>query len=137
MFTQLRQMGMNDRRYKYNTDGILKANDLSALEILLTEVSSEYGSNDTAKNSFGHHKAMFGTLAMLRTLAQSNEKASFKAFSKLKVHFLHAHSKHWSMSTPASGIYVMNKEQRVEAPVRFPKRTSLPCHSFRSLKPSV
>ncbi|KAI8380236.1 hypothetical protein BD560DRAFT_323901, partial [Blakeslea trispora] len=27
--------------------------------------------------------------------------------------------RHWSMSTKAPGIYVMNKEQRVDVPVRF------------------
>lgn len=93
MTIQLKQKGMNDRRYKYNADGTLRANDLSSSEILLTEVSSGYGSNDASKISFDHYKAMFGMLAMIRTLAQLYDKASFKTFSNVKIHFLHAHGK--------------------------------------------
>lgn len=93
MTIQLKQKGMNDRRYKYNADGTLRANDLSATEILLTEVSSGYGSNDAGKISFDHYKAMFGMLAMIRTVALLYDKVSFNTFTKLKIHFLHAHGK--------------------------------------------
>ncbi|KAI9313576.1 hypothetical protein BX666DRAFT_1864022 [Dichotomocladium elegans] len=126
---------MNDRRYKYNADGTLRANDLSSPEILLTEVSSGYGSNDAGKISFDHYKAMFGMLAMMRTLAQLYDKASFKTFSNVKIHFLHAHGhsiRHWSMSTQAPGLYIMNKEQRVDVPIRFSEKdiTLLPFICF-------
>ena len=93
MTIQLKQKGMNDGRYKYNADGTLVVNDHSAIEILLTEVSSGYGSNEAGKISFDHYKAMFGMLAMIRTAAQLYDKASFKTFTKLKIHFLHAHGK--------------------------------------------
>ena len=91
MTTQLKQKGMNDGRYKYNADGTLIVNNFSAIEILLTEVSSGYGSNETGKISFDHYKAMFGMLAMIRTVAQLYDKVSFNTFTKLKIHFLHAH----------------------------------------------
>jgi hypothetical protein len=39
MTAQLKQKGIDDRRFKYNADGIIKANDFSAPEILLTGVS--------------------------------------------------------------------------------------------------
>lgn len=94
----------------------------SAIEILLTEVSSGYGSNEACKISFDHHKAMFGKLAMIQTVAHLCEKASFNTFAKLKIHFLHAHGnsiRHWSMSTRAPGIYIMTNEQRVNVPVSF------------------
>ncbi|KAG0928310.1 hypothetical protein G6F57_013565 [Rhizopus arrhizus] len=122
MTTQLKQKGMNDGRYKYNTDGTLIVNNFSAIEILLTEVSSGYGSNEAGKISFDHYKAMFGMLAMIQTVAQLYDKVSFNTFTKLKIHFLHAHGnfiRHWSMSTQAPGIYIMTKEQRVNVPISF------------------
>lgn len=93
MTIQLKQKGMNDGRYKYNADGTLIVNDLYAIEILLTEVLSGYGSNEADKISFDHYKAMFGMLAMLRTVAQLFDKVSFNTFTQLKIHFLHAHGK--------------------------------------------
>ncbi|KAI9248502.1 hypothetical protein BDA99DRAFT_542486 [Phascolomyces articulosus] len=41
---------------------------------------------------------------------------SFETFSKLKLHFAHTRNqviRHWTMSTPAPGLYIMNKEQKV------------------------
>ncbi|KAI9496385.1 hypothetical protein BDB00DRAFT_758338, partial [Zychaea mexicana] len=90
---QLQQSGMKDGRYHYNADGVLRADEFLNMEILLTEVSNGYGSNNSGKSSFDHYKAMFGMLAMLRTLAQKYSKASFNTFQKLKVHFLHGHGK--------------------------------------------
>ncbi|KAI9004826.1 hypothetical protein CLU79DRAFT_782583 [Phycomyces nitens] len=125
MTAQLQLKGINDHRYKYNSDGTLKANDFAYAEILLTEVSSGYGSNNAGKISFDHYKAMFGMLAMVRTVALGYNNASFNAFTKLKIHFLHAHGRsirHWTMSTPAPGIYIMTKEQRVDVPVSFSEK---------------
>ncbi|KAI8080500.1 hypothetical protein BDF21DRAFT_339618 [Thamnidium elegans] len=93
MTIQLKQKGMNDGRYKYNAGGMLIVNDLSAIEILLTEVSSGYGSNEAGKISFDHYKAMFGMLAMIRTVAQLYDKVSFNTLTKVKIHFMHAHGK--------------------------------------------
>ncbi|KAI7880819.1 uncharacterized protein EV154DRAFT_540078 [Mucor mucedo] len=126
---------MNDGRYKYNADGTLIVNNFSAIEILLTEVSSGYGKNEAGKISFDHHKAMFGMLAMIRTVAQLCETASINTFAKLKIHFLHAHGtaiRHWSMSTQAPGIYIMIKEQRVDVPISFSEKdiTILPFICF-------
>lgn len=81
MTIKLKQKGMNDGRYKYNADGTLIVNDLCAIEILLTEVSSGYSSNEADKVSFDHHKAMFGMLAMLRTVSQLFDKVSFNTFT--------------------------------------------------------
>ncbi|KAG0171798.1 hypothetical protein DFQ28_004777 [Apophysomyces sp. BC1034] len=104
---------------RYYADGIMK---LNGFEFLLTEVSSGYNSADKSKVSFDHYKAVFGMLAMLKTLAQQFSQATFGTFSKVKVHFVHAHGtafRYWSMSTPAKGVYVMVKEQRVVVPVEF------------------
>ncbi|KAI9006246.1 hypothetical protein CLU79DRAFT_806658 [Phycomyces nitens] len=116
---------MNDHRYKYNADGTLKANDFAYAEILLTEVSSGYVSNNAGKIIFDHYKAMFGMLAMIRTVALGYNNASFNAFTKLKIHFLHGNGRsirHWTMSTPAPGIYIMTKEQRVDVPISFSEK---------------
>ncbi|KAI9488790.1 hypothetical protein BDB00DRAFT_771874 [Zychaea mexicana] len=124
MTTQLKLKGLNNGHYKYNADGIIKDNQ-SDLEILLTEVSSAFGSNEVGKISFDHYKAMFGQLSMLRTVAHIYEYASFNTFKKLKVHFLHGHGtaiRHWSMSVQSPGIFVMNKEQKVEVPVKFAQK---------------
>ncbi|KAI9496390.1 hypothetical protein BDB00DRAFT_881992 [Zychaea mexicana] len=113
---------MADGRYHYNADGVLRADEFLNMEILLTEVSNGYGSNNSGKSSFDHYKAMFGMLAMLRTLAQKYSKASFNTFQKLKVHFLHGHGyaiRHWSI------VFVMHKEQCVEVPVNFSEKNEL------------
>lgn len=54
MTTQLKQKGIDDRRFKYNADGVVKASDFSASEILLTEISSGFNLNDKRKTSFDH-----------------------------------------------------------------------------------
>lgn len=93
MTTQLKNKGMTDGRYKYNVDGLIYANDSSGLEILLTEVSSGYGSGNGSKVSFDHYKAMFGMLSMMRTIAQTYNEGTFNTFKKLKIHFLHGHGR--------------------------------------------
>ncbi|KAG1451682.1 hypothetical protein G6F55_009062 [Rhizopus delemar] len=89
MTTQLKNKGLIYGRYKYQADDLICADDLSGLEILLTEVSSGYGSGDDSKASFDYYKAMFGMLSMMRTIAQKYNKDTFDTFSNLKVHFLH------------------------------------------------
>ncbi|KAL7322607.1 hypothetical protein PS15p_211586 [Mucor circinelloides] len=68
MTVQLQDQRMTDGSPKYNADGKIMVEDLST-EILLFEVSSSYGENSKDKTSFEHHKAMFGLLAMIRTIA--------------------------------------------------------------------
>ncbi|CEP16520.1 hypothetical protein [Parasitella parasitica] len=104
--------------------------DLST-EILLSEVSSSYGENSKGKTSFDHHKAMFGLLAMLRTIASLYKYGSFETFSRLKLYFVHTHDRairHWTMSTPVPGVYVMNKEQRVGVIDEFRKQKNNTVH---------
>lgn len=143
MTFQLKEGGLVDRRYKYNADGIISTNS-HTLEILLAEVSNGYGSNDQNKISFDHNKAMFGMLAMIKTIAQKYEQAQLSTFKKLKVHFLHGFGRrsylslqslfikkllllgqgvrHWSLSMQISNVFLMIKEQRVEVPVRFDEK---------------
>ncbi|KAI9008919.1 hypothetical protein CLU79DRAFT_799969 [Phycomyces nitens] len=116
MTSQLKQKGINDRRFKYNADGIIKAN------VCVCVLSFGSNSNDKGKSSFDHYKAMFGMLAIIRTLVQLYSKASFDVFSMIKIHYLVAQDstiRHWTMSTQAPWVNVMNKEQRVEVPATF------------------
>ncbi|KAI8880635.1 hypothetical protein K501DRAFT_190942 [Backusella circina FSU 941] len=122
MSLQLKEQGLNGARYKYKADGVICVEEYQDLEILLTEVSNSFGSKDSGKISFDHYKAMFGLLAMLRTIAQKYRGGSFDTFKTLKVHFIHAKGtalRHWSMSIQAPGVYLMTKEQRVDVPVKF------------------
>ncbi|ORX48590.1 hypothetical protein DM01DRAFT_252525 [Hesseltinella vesiculosa] len=122
MTNQLKIQGLNDGRFKYNADGTILAHDHFRMEILLTEVSSGFDNADGSKVSFDHYKAMFGMLAMLKTLAHTYNKASFATFKKLKIHFIHGHGnviRHWTMSLQSPGVFVMNKEQRVTVPIKF------------------
>ncbi|KAI7851335.1 hypothetical protein BDC45DRAFT_538414 [Circinella umbellata] len=116
MTIQLRSQGIADGRLKYHADGKLLVDDMGT-EILLSEVSSSFDENSKGKTSFDHHKAMFGLLTMVRTIAGLFKYSSFETFSKLKLHLIHTHDcaiRHWTMSTPAPGLYVLSKEQRVD-----------------------
>ncbi|KAI7852415.1 hypothetical protein BDC45DRAFT_443997 [Circinella umbellata] len=124
MTIQLRGQGMTDGRLKYHADGKICVDELGT-EILLSEVSSSFDENTKGKISFDHHKAMFGLLVMLRTIAGFYQYASFETFTKLKLHFIHTHNRairHWSMSTPSPGLYVMDKEQKVDIIKDFNKK---------------
>ncbi|KAG1549892.1 hypothetical protein G6F49_009454 [Rhizopus delemar] len=130
MTMQLQSQGITDGRLKYNADGKILVEDLST-EILLSEVSSSYSKNSKGKTSFDHHKAMFGLLAMIRTIAILYKYGSFETFSRLKLHFAHTHDRtilHWTMSTPVPSVYVMNKEQRVGVIDEFRKQKNNTVH---------
>ncbi|KAI9278956.1 hypothetical protein BDA99DRAFT_428601 [Phascolomyces articulosus] len=92
MTIQLRSQGITDGRLKYHADGKIYVEKLG-IEVLLSEVSSSFDENAKGKTSFDHFKAMFGLLVMLKTIASYYKYSSFKTFSKLKLHFVHTHSK--------------------------------------------
>ncbi|CEP18244.1 hypothetical protein [Parasitella parasitica] len=103
---------MTDGRLKYNVDGKSLVEASSTDEALLSEVSwSYYSKNSKGKTSFDHHKAMFGLLAMIRTIAGLYQYSSLDSFFKTKAPF--RPYMHTTMSTPVPDVYVMSKEQRV------------------------
>ncbi|CEG76176.1 hypothetical protein RMATCC62417_11108 [Rhizopus microsporus] len=121
----VKEQGDTGWSLQYNADGVIYVDGFSHLELLLTEVSSGYGSNDTEKVSFDHYKAMFGMLAMIRNIAQQYSKGTFDTFRKLKIHFLHGHGdaiRHWSISVQALGVYLMDEEQKVVVSVDFKQK---------------
>ncbi|KAJ8661810.1 hypothetical protein O0I10_002619 [Lichtheimia ornata] len=83
---------------------------------------------------------MFGMLAMIRTMAQLYNEATFNTFNtftKTKIHFLHAQGLWFIVTrtsgtlspTPTPGIYIMTKEQRVKVPVSFSEK-DITLHPF-------
>ena len=45
------------------------------------------------KINFDFHKGMYGTVAMLKTVADIYKYATFDSFKKLMLYFVHVHSK--------------------------------------------
>ncbi|KAI9470783.1 MAG: hypothetical protein EXX96DRAFT_491183, partial [Benjaminiella poitrasii] len=92
-------------------------------EPLILEVSSALDQATQGKIDFDHSKAMFGMLAVLKTVAGKYDYGSFESFTKIKIHFIHVYGnsshviRHWTMRTPEPGVYVMTKEQRATIPV--------------------
>lgn len=92
MTEQLKAQGLLDNRFKYNADGIIRMSN-SSREPLLVEVSSAYSEAGKDKAAFDHYKAMFGLLAVLRSIACRYRHGGMEAFKRIKVHFLHAHGR--------------------------------------------
>ncbi|CAO3692118.1 unnamed protein product [Rhizopus stolonifer] len=91
MSTQLKALDMMvNGRYKYNADGLIRMYGYKNLEILLPETSSYSGCGDQSKSKFDQHKDFFGSLAMIKTIADEYQYASISTFKKVKIIFAHA-----------------------------------------------
>lgn len=94
MSKQLIALGLEvDNKSQYKADGLIKFYGLNQLEALLLETSGSLNNTDKVKINFDHHKAIFGSLAMLKTVADEFPHASIKTFKDLKVYFVHAAGK--------------------------------------------
>ncbi|KAG1150125.1 hypothetical protein G6F37_000614 [Rhizopus arrhizus] len=123
MKKQQQSQRLTDNRHKYKAGGIVRYD--SNNEILFMETSAAYNNAPSEKCSFDHYKAMFGLLAMIKTLSDKYQYASFEVLKKLKLHFIHVHGtavRWWTMSIPEKDIYVMCKERRAEIPKTFSKK---------------
>lgn len=80
----------NDDAAVYKADGIISLYELDKLKVLLLETSGHYNNKDASKISFDHHKGLFGTLSMIKAIAEKYSFGSVEAFKKVKVFFLHA-----------------------------------------------
>lgn len=74
----------------YLADGIIKLYGLKEIEILLLETSWHFRCTIKSKHSFDHHKGIFGSLAMLKNIADEFSLAKLDTFSTIKIVFLHA-----------------------------------------------
>lgn len=84
---------LKDDKCNYLADGIIKLYGLKEIEILLLETSWHFRCTDKSKHSFDHHKGIFGSLAMLKNLADEFPFAKLDSFSTIKIFFLHAAGK--------------------------------------------
>ncbi|KAI8967942.1 hypothetical protein BDF20DRAFT_908219 [Mycotypha africana] len=66
----------NDR-CSYLADGIVKLYGLKEIEILLLETSWHFNCTDKSKHSFDHHKGVFGSLAMLKNIADDFRRPAY------------------------------------------------------------
>lgn len=88
---QLKDIGnYKDDWFQYKADGIIKMISIRDLELLLVETSGPYANIDKTKSNFDHHKGTFGTLAMLKTIADEFNYAQIDIFVNVKVFFVHA-----------------------------------------------
>lgn len=93
MERQLKAAG-HDEQVCYKADGIIKAMlERSELEILILETSNALDATTPTKRAFDFHKAMFGAVAMLKSIADRYKYADFSVFSALKIYFLHVAGK--------------------------------------------
>lgn len=77
----------------YLADGIIKLYGLKEIEILLLETSWHFSCMDRSKHSFDHHRGIFGSLAMLKNIADEFLFGKLDTFSNIKTFFLHAAGK--------------------------------------------
>ncbi|KAG2228280.1 hypothetical protein INT45_011072 [Circinella minor] len=112
-----------DERLCYKSDAVLRCLDKKTrggnMELVLLETSNSYDDTTKKKVNFDFHKGMFGTVAMLKTIADRYNYASFDSFKKLKLYFIHAHTKHlrlWSISCPVPNLFVINREDKCSIP---------------------
>lgn len=90
MTKRLSGQGLLDNRFKYYADGKIRTNT-DKQEPLILEASSSLSRTSQDKIAFDYTKAMFGLLAILKTLACKYSHGSFESFKKIKVHFIHVH----------------------------------------------
>ncbi|EIE76714.1 hypothetical protein RO3G_01418 [Rhizopus delemar RA 99-880] len=91
MGKQIKYIGINTQsKSQYKADGIVSLYGVDNMEVLLLETSGHFKNDDQTKISFDHHKALYGTLAMLKCVSDTYKFGSMKTFQKIKIFFLQA-----------------------------------------------
>ncbi|KAL9537076.1 hypothetical protein MBANPS3_012106 [Mucor bainieri] len=123
MSKQLIALGLKvDDKSQYKADGLIKLYQIKQLEILLLETSGSLGSTEKVKINFDHHKGVFGSLAMLKTIADEFSLASADLFQQLKVYFVHAAGNEihlWSVRFRKGDCYELWREDHLEIKTCF------------------
>ncbi|ORY97066.1 hypothetical protein BCR42DRAFT_430472 [Absidia repens] len=130
MTKQLESVGKHlDDRFQYKADGVFRLfNDRKQLEIMLLETSNAFECRDKGKISFDHHKGVFGTVAMLKTIADYYSYATTDQFAKIKVFFIQAAGDQlhlWSLCYKENGIYDLWRETYLTIRPSFDDRADL------------
>ncbi|EIE90024.1 hypothetical protein RO3G_14735 [Rhizopus delemar RA 99-880] len=86
MTQQLKASGLyKDNKSQYKADGLIKMDGIKKLEIVLLETSYRFGSKGRCKAGFDHHKGFFGSLSMMKTIADCFSLGTMESFKKVKV----------------------------------------------------
>ncbi|KAG1445994.1 hypothetical protein G6F46_010677 [Rhizopus delemar] len=106
---RLKSLGcyINDK-CQYKSDGLIKLYGTKKLKILLFETSGSLNNTDNVKINFDHHKGTFGSLALLKCIADEFFFASVEKFKKVKVFFVHAAESQiqlWSIRFEPEGVF--------------------------------
>lgn len=122
----------------YKADGIIKAMlERSELEILILETSNALDATTPTKRAFDFHKAMFGAVAMLKSIADKYKYADFSVFSALKIYFLHVAGK---LMRYSQGYFadkrILDAEIRLWSVQNFQKKIFLVVREKKSGVPS-
>ncbi|KAF7731637.1 hypothetical protein EC973_008806 [Apophysomyces ossiformis] len=134
---QLRAAGYEENSF-YKADAVVRTivND-NQLEILLLETSNALDCTTKAKKSFDFYKALYGTVAMLKSVADVFKYADFSLFSCLKLYFVHVSGMQipkalkslalikfwlgkevrlWSVRNPSEKLFVVLREDKSTVP---------------------
>ncbi|KAG1560891.1 hypothetical protein G6F49_002300 [Rhizopus delemar] len=118
-----KQLNDNDDSTIYYADGIITLYGMEELEVLLLETSSFFGSKKNDKKCFDHHKGLFGSLSMIKTVADEYYLGSIENFSKVKIIFIQAAGRTiyiWSLKYIVEGpAYELWLEGRLDINPRF------------------
>lgn len=97
MRAQLNDQGISDDRLKYNADGVLRFFDKEQpIEISFIETSGALTKATREKATFDHYRRMYGSLAVLKTVADMYSPGDLTIFQTLKIHFIHVHGEYCS-----------------------------------------
>jgi hypothetical protein len=89
MSKQLKELKIEeDDKSQYKADGIIKLFKMKEIEVLLLETSGSFDYKDRVKINFDHHKGTFGSLAILKTIADEFNYASLNKFKALNFFYM-------------------------------------------------
>ncbi|CAO3704074.1 unnamed protein product [Rhizopus stolonifer] len=118
-----KQLKGNDDSTLYYADGMITLYGMEELEVLLLETSSFFGSKKNNKRCFDHHKGLFGSLSMIKTVADEYYLGSIEDFSKIKIIFVQAAGRTiyiWSLKYIVEGpAYELWLEGRLDINPKF------------------
>ncbi|KAL9556500.1 hypothetical protein PS6_002330 [Mucor atramentarius] len=99
---------------KYYADGVIS---YLKNEICIYEASGPFGANEKSKQNFDFHKALFGLLSCIATIAQSYSYATLETFSKLKLYFVQTKGSSiqlWYLRHLQDNTYVIARETKLK-----------------------
>ncbi|KAI9264315.1 hypothetical protein BDA99DRAFT_463281 [Phascolomyces articulosus] len=115
-------MVLGDDTVIYRGDAIVRMRGALELEVLLLETSNALGACTESKKAFDFYKALYGGVAMLKSIANQFKYGDIKLFKRIKVYFLHASKEEvrlWSVQYVSRHIYVVCREDTAKMPYDY------------------